>query len=196
MSEPSLYHDIPCRYFHKPGGKNTKAVLEAVSSRAMDLSIGKVLIATCSGRTAYEALKILDKKIKIIAVTHVTGYAKPDIQELDEKDRRELESQGVAILTCQHAFGGVGRGVRNKLATHQVDEIIAYSLRIFGQGVKVAIELALMAADAGLVRTDEDIISVGGTGKGVDAALVLQPANSFRFFDLKVKEVICKPAIF
>ena len=117
MSEPSLYHDIPCRYFHKPGGKNTKAVLEAVSSRAMDLSIGKVLIATCSGRTAYEALKILDKKIKIIAVTHVTGYAKPDIQELDEKDRRELESQGVAVLTCQHAFGGVGRGVRNKLAT-------------------------------------------------------------------------------
>ncbi|HYA15280.1 MAG TPA: pyruvate kinase alpha/beta domain-containing protein [Syntrophales bacterium] len=196
MSEPSLYQDITCRYFHKPGGKNTKAVLEAVSRRAIDLSIGKVLIATCSGRTAFEALKILDKKIKIIAVTHVTGYAKPDTQELDEKDRRELESQGVAVLTCQHAFGGVGRGVRNKLATYQVDEIIAYSLRIFGQGVKVAIELALMAADAGLVRTDEDIISVGGTAKGVDAALVLQPANSSRFFDMKVKEVICKPAMF
>jgi hypothetical protein len=196
MSEPSLYHDIPCRYFHKPGGKNTKSVLEAVSRRATDLSIGKVLIATCSGRTAFEALKTLNKKIKIIAVTHVTGYVKPDTQELDEKDRRELESQGVTVLTCQHAFGGVGRGVRNKLATYQVDEIMAYALRVFGQGVKVAVELALMAADAGLVRTDEDIISVGGTAKGVDAALVLQPANSSRFFDLKVKEMICKPAIF
>lgn len=107
MSEPSLYHDITCRYFYKPGGKNTKSVLESVSRRAMDLSIGKVLIATCSGRTAFEALKILDKQIKIIAVTHVTGYAKPDTQELDEKDRRELESQGVTVLTCQHAFGGV-----------------------------------------------------------------------------------------
>ena len=196
MPDLSQYQDITCRYFPKPGGKNTKAVLEAVSKRAMDLSIRKVLIATCSGRTAFEALKVLDKKIKIIAVTHVTGYTKPDSQELDEKDRRELESQGVTVLTCQHAFGGVGRGVRNKLATYQVDEIIAYSLRIFGQGVKVAIELALMAADAGLVRTDEDVISVGGTARGVDAALILQPANSSRFFDLKVKEVICKPAVF
>ena len=196
MSEQSLYHDIHCRYFHKPGGKNTKSVLESVSRRAIDLSIGKILIPTCSGRTAFEALKVFDKKIKIIAVTHVTGYAKPDTQELDEKDRRELESQGVTVLTCQHAFGGVGRGIRNKLASYQVDEIIAYSLRIFGQGVKVAIEVALMAADAGLVRTDEDIISIGGTAKGVDAALVLQPANSSRLFDLKVKEVICKPAIF
>jgi len=53
-----------------------------------------------------------------------------------------------------------------------------------------------MAADAGLVRTDEDIISMGGTARGIDAALVLQPANSSSIFDLKVKEVICKPAAF
>jgi len=60
MPESSLYHDAPCRYFHKPGGKNTRAVLEAVSKRAKSLSIGKVLIASVSGRTAFEALKILD----------------------------------------------------------------------------------------------------------------------------------------
>jgi hypothetical protein len=196
MYESSPYHDIPCRYFHKPGGKNTKGVLEAVAKRAKELSIGKVLIATVSGRTAFEALKVLDKDINIIAVTHVTGYAKPDFQELDEKDRRELESRGVKVLTCQHAFGGVGRGVRNKLDTYQVDEIMAHTLRVFGQGVKVAIEVALMAADAGLVRTDEDVISAGGTAQGVDSALVLKPANSARFFDLKVREVICKPAVF
>jgi hypothetical protein len=60
----------------------------------------------------------------------------------------------------------------------------------------VAVELALMAADAGLVRTDRDVISAGGTMSGVDTALVLRPANSFRFFDLKVREMICKPAVF
>jgi len=196
MPESSPFHDISCRYFHKPGGKNTRAVLEAVSKRAKELSIRKVLIASYSGRTAFEALKILDKDINIIAITHVTGYTKPDIQELDEKDRGELESQGVKVLTCQHAFGGVGRGVRNKLDTYQVDEIMAHTLRVFGQGVKVAIEVTLMAADAGLVRTDEDVISVGGTAQGVDSALVLKPTNSAHFFDLKVREVICKPAVF
>jgi len=196
MAESMLYYDSSCRYFHKPGGKNTKMVLEAVSRRAKELSIRKILIATCSGRTAFEALKVFDPHLKIIAVTHVTGYEKPDAQELAEDDRKELESKGVTVLTCQHAFGGVGRAVRNKLGAYQVDEIMAYTLRIFGQGVKVAIELAMMAADAGLVRTDEDIISAGGTARGVDSALVLKPANSAHFFDLKVREVICKPTIF
>ena len=54
----------------------------------------------------------------------------------------------------------------------------------------------IMAADAGLVRTDEDVISIGGTGKGADTALLIQPANSSNFFDLKIKEIICKPSIF
>lgn len=196
MADGTLYYDSLCRYFHKPGGINTKAVLDAVSRRSKELSIRTVLIASCSGRTAYEALKILDRDIKIIAVTHVTGYEKPDAQELAEQDRKNLESQGVSVLTCQHAFGGVGRAVRNRLATYQTDEIMAYTLRIFGQGVKVAIELALMAADAGLVRTDEDIISIGGTARGADSALVIKPANSFHFFDLKIREVICKPTLF
>ena len=139
---------------------------------------------------------IIGSDARIVAVTHVTGFVRPNYQELSEKRRRELEEKGVAVLTCQHAFGGVGRGVRKKLATYQVDEIMAYTLRTFGQGTKVAVEITLMASDAGLVRTDEDVISLGGTSQGVDTALLIRPANSADFFDLKVKEIICKPATF
>ena len=196
MAKTISYRDVVCRYFDKPGVKNTKAVLDAAARRAEELGIGKVLVATCSGKTAFTALKVFGTKVKIIAVTHVTGFVKPDYQELSERTRGELEAKGVTVLTGQHAFGGVGRAVRRKLATYQVDEIMAFTLRIFGQGTKVAIELALMATDAGLVRTDEDIISMGGTAEGVDAALVLRSANSSSFFDLKVKEIICKPAMF
>jgi len=196
MNQNSTYDDVICRYFRKPGPKNTEGVLEAVSRRAKELGIDKVLVATCSGKTAFSALEIFDTALTIIAVTHVTGFREPNYQELSEKARQELESKGVTVLTCQHAFGGVGRAVRNKLATYQVDEIIAYTLRTFGQGTKVAIELTLMAADGGLIRTDEDVISIGGTGKGADTALLLRPANSFNLFDLKVKEIICKPAMF
>jgi len=46
------------------------------------------------------------------------------------------------------------------------------------------------------VRTDENIIAVGGTARGADSAVVIKPANSFHFFDLKIREVICKPAMF
>jgi hypothetical protein len=196
MNDLMQYDEVPCRYFKKPGPSNTKNVLEAVSKRAEALSIGKVLIATCSGETAFEALKILKSGLQIIAVTHVTGFSKPNVQEMTNAVREELISKGVKVLTAQHAFGGVGRAVRNKLSTFQVDEIMAFTLRIFGHGTKVAIELALMAADAGLVRTDEDVISVGGSAKGVDSALVIRPSNTHNFFDLKVRQIICKPAVF
>jgi hypothetical protein len=192
IASPS-FSEIPCRYFPKPGPANTGAVLEAVSRRAKELSIDRVIVATCSGRTAFEARKCFDPSLKIIAVTHVMGFAEPNVQELSEEDRRALQAQGVEVLTCAHAFGGVGRGVRNKVGTYQVDEVMAYTLRIFGQGTKVAVEIALMAADAGLVRTGEDVISVGGSGKGADTALVLRPATSSHLFDLRVREVICKP---
>jgi hypothetical protein len=190
-----MYEDITCRYFEKPGPKNTQDTMEAASRRASLLGIGTIVVATSSGRTVFEAINIFGPGIKIIAVTHVTGFAKPNFQELADEDRKELESKGVAIFTGQHAFGGIGRSVRNKFGTYQVDEIVSNALKIFGQGTKVAIEIAMMAADAGLVRTDEDVIAIGGSGKGADTALVLRPVNSEKFFDLVVKEVICKPSV-
>jgi len=198
INDQAMYHDIQCRYFKKTGPTNTRAVMETVLKRAKEISIKKILVSTCSGRTAFEALDILGSDFTIIAVTHVTGFQKPNLQELGEETRKELESKGITVLTCQHAFGGIGRAIRNKLSTFQIDEIIAFTLRTFGQGTKVAVELALMAADAGLIRTggDEDEIYIGGTGKGADTALLLQPANSFHFFDLKVKEILCKPVVF
>ena len=52
-----------------------------------------------------------------------------------------------------------------------------------------------MAADAGLIRTDEEIIAVGGTRGGADTAVVLQPSNTHAFFDLRIKEIVCKPRL-
>ncbi|MBN1545367.1 MAG: hypothetical protein JW902_01760 [Syntrophaceae bacterium] len=183
-------------YFPGSGPANTQAVLQAAAKRAAEKQIGVVLVATCSGNTALLAREIFPPEVHIIAVTHVTGFAAPNTQELTEANRAALTEKGIPIFTGQHAFGGVGRAVRNKLNTYQVDEIMAYTLRTFGQGTKVSIEIALMTADAGLVRTDQDVIAIGGSAEGCDTALVVQPANSFRFFDLKVREVICKPSNF
>ena len=70
--------------------------------------------------------------------------------------------------------------------------VIADTLRLLGQGTKVAVEVAVMAADAGTL-TGADIISIGGSGSGADAALVLKPAHQNNFFDLRIREIICKP---
>jgi hypothetical protein len=193
MTTPSPFSDRMIRYFSSTGHPNTEAVLEAVAMRAKDTAVKRIVVATRSGRTAIRARKILDPGLQIIAVTHVTGFNEPDSQELKEENRRKLTAEGVQILTCAHAFGGVGRGVRNETGTYQVDEVMAYTLRMFGQGTKVAIEATLMAADAGLVRTDEDVISVGGTKDGADTALIIKPSTSAHCFALKIREILCKP---
>ncbi len=179
-------------YFDEPGPMNTDETLGRVREYAEKHGTGTVLIATTTGKTALKALSLLPGK-KIIAVTHAAGFDKENEQELLPKNREKIEQMGGRILTCQHALAGISRAVRFKFKTYEIDEIVANTLRIMGQGVKVAVEIALMAADAGLVRTEEDVLSVAGTGAGADTAIVLKPNNVCRFFDVVVRGILCKP---
>jgi hypothetical protein len=181
-------------YFAKPGRENTARTLEIAKQRAEELGIRTILVATTTGTTGVQAARLL-QGFDVIAVTHSAGFGEPNAQELTEENRAAIETAGAKVLTCQHAFGGVGRAVRKKLGTFELDEIIAYTLRTFGQGVKVCAEITLMAADAGLARTGEPCIAVAGTGRGADTAVVLIPANAQQFFDLKFIEVLAKPRV-
>jgi len=185
---------VVATYFDKPGRENTQRTLELARKRAEELGIKTILVASTRGDTGVKACEVF-QGYNVVVVTHSTGFKEPNYQELTAENRAAIEAAGGKILTCQHAFGGVGRAVRKKLGTYQLDEIIAYTLRLFGEGMKVAVEIALMAADAGLVRTDEPCISIAGTGKGADTAVVLKPANAQTFFDLRVLEILCKPRL-
>jgi uncharacterized protein len=186
---------VPCLYFEKPGPQNTRRTLEIAAARAGELGVRSVVVASSSGRTGALAARIFQGK-NLVIVSHSTGFMKPDYQELRPSLVRKIETLGGRILTCQHAFGGVNRAVRKKLATYELDEVIAYALRTFGEGAKVAVEISLMAADAGLISTREPCISIGGSGEGADTALVLSPANAQTYFDLRVLEVLAKPRFF
>jgi hypothetical protein len=185
---------VPCFYFAKPGPQNTQRTLEIAAGRAAELGLRHIVVASSSGKTGVLAARLFRDK-NLVVVTHSAGFLKPGFQELRPALRRKIEALGARVLTCQHAFGGVNRAVRKKLATYQLDEIIAYTLRSFGEGLKVAVEVSLMAADAGLIPTDELCIAIGGTGWGVDTAVLLRPANAQTFFDLKVIEVLAKPRL-
>jgi hypothetical protein len=184
--------EIQSVYFPEPGSANTEKTLEVAKKRAEELGIKTIVVASTSGETGVKAVKLL-ANYRVVVVTHATGFPTPDVQELTEQNRAKILEKGGTILTTTHAFGGVGRAVRRRFQTYQVDEIIAQTLRVFGQGAKVACEIALMAADAGLIRTDEEVVSIGGTASGADTALVIKPAHTHDFFELKVREVLCKP---
>jgi hypothetical protein len=182
-------------YFDRPGRANTAAVAEAVRERLAELGIEHVVAASNSGATAlalWEALK--DTGATLVSVGEHTGFRGGDEQDLSPERRRELEEKGIQVLICSHALSGVGRSITRKFEGVSHVEIIAHTLRQFGgDGVKVAVEVAVMAADAGLVPTDREIIAVGGTGGGADTAVVLRAAHMNNFFDLEVREIIAKP---
>lgn len=179
-------------YFSEPGSQNTDEVLRIARLRVEELGIKTILVASTTGDTAVKAVEAF-KGFRVVAVSHFTGMRGPNIQEFTEENRQKVLSKGGVVLTTTHAFSGLSRAMRKKFNMYLFEEVVANTLRIFGQGTKVACEITLMAADAGLVRTDEDVISIGGTSRGADTALVLRPVNSEDFFDLKVKEILCKP---
>ena len=180
-------------YFAQAGSQNTDRTLELVKARARALGIRRVLVASTGGTTGARAAQLLSE-LEVIVVSHSAGFSQPNTQALTAENRAAIEAAGGRILVCQHAFGGVGRAVRKKLGTYELEEIIAFTLRTFCEGIKVAAEICLMAADAGLVRTDEPVITISGTGRGADTAAVLLPTNAQTLFDLRFLEIVCMPA--
>ncbi len=185
-------------FFEKPGGdENTDKTLALAKARAGELGIKTVIVATTEGKTGAKAVKVF-KGFKVIVVTHVEGFLEPNTQELTPENRKAIESGKGIIHTAAHAFGGLQRSLATNMPappSQAIGDIIAMTLRTFGQGTKVACEIATMAADAGLVRVDEEVISIGGTGRGADTAIVIQPNYTHRFFNTRVKEIICKPRL-
>ena len=188
--------NLECKtvYFEQPGRDNTDLTLQLAKARADKLGIRNVVVASSSGVTGVKASEVF-KGYNIIVVTSVVGFREPNVHSLLPESRSAIESNGGKIVLSTHAFGTLGRAVNRRFGVIQIDEIIAHVLRLFGAGTKVACEIACMAADAGLLRTDEDAIGIGGSGGGADTALVLKPSNTHTFFDTRIKEIICKPRL-
>ena len=192
MKGRGVVMDSKIIYFKNPGVENTEDVLSMARERAGELGIRTILVASTTGKTALKAVEVF-KGLRVIAVSHVSGMLSPDTQEFSEENKKLIEGKGGLILTTTHAFSGVSRAVRKKFGTHVIGDMIANTLRVLGEGMKVVCEISLMAADNGLVRTDEDVIAIGGSGSGADTAVVLKPVNAHNFFELRVREILCKP---
>jgi len=178
-------------YFKKPGKENTAKTIELALDYAKRNGIKKVIVATYSGETA---LKIAEKTtdIKVIAVTVHAGTRK-ERKEAWEKNLEKLKSKGIECFRGTHALSGVEKGMNKRYGGVFPLMIFVDALKLFSEGVKVCVEIALMATDAGLASPDEDIIAIGGTSGGCDTALLIQPNYTSDIFNMGIKEIICVP---
>lgn len=181
-------------FFDRAGEHNTDEALKIAKDCAKEMNIKHMVVASTRGNTAVKVRDIFKGSgVSLVVVTHVQGFLESGKQQFDENIRKELERDGIKVLTTAHAFGGISAAIVKNIGGTTPIEMIAKSLRMFCEGVKVVVEIVFMAADAGLIPVDQDIISVAGTGKGADTVLLIKPANTRNAFDLKVREVLAMP---
>ncbi len=177
-------------YFQKPGKGNTDALLKAAHERAVSLGIRQVVVASTHGFTALRAKEALGGSgIEVIAVTISAGYAKEG-WTMTEAERAKLRKAGITVLTCSHALSG---DLSDGLKVPGAQGVASKIFYRFCQGMKVAVEVALMAADAGLLDMQREVIAIAGTSEGADTAIVVFPAYPRAFEQLEIREIIAKP---
>jgi len=187
----------PVSYFKKPGVENTEGVIDIVHRRLKGGDIRSVVVASSSGETGLKFARRMAGETNLVLVSSHPGFTTPGVWNFDQKALKELESMGCTIVKQSHILSGLERSIRSKFSGASHTEVLAEALRsLFGVGMKVAIECAIMAADSGAIPI-EKIIAVGGTsserGRGADCAIVAWPSHCNNFFDFRVLEILAKP---
>ena len=179
-------------YFQKAGKEHTRETLQIAKDQALHRGILFILVASTSGDTGIQAAHLLHETgIRLIVITHNSGFKDPGAQEFDQNAKEEISRLGGIVCTGTMALRGVGAAIRDRY-TFSPEQIIADTLRMFGHGVKVCVEMAAMASDAGLIPP-VDIMAVAGSQRGADTAALIKADSSNRFFNIKVREILAKP---
>ncbi len=181
-------------YFDKKGPANTSRTLDLALACCRDQDIKKVVVASSTGETALSLRKKAGDSIDIIAVTYSAGSRFREEVEGFNKNQQSLLDNGIKIVRGLHAFSGVERSFEGKYKSGFIPlNVVSDTLRIFSQGVKVCVEISVMAAEHGLITPDEDIVAVGGSGTGADTAILLRPAYAANIFETRIKAILCMP---
>ena len=178
-------------YFQKEEDSTNKALQLALET-AKRFDIKSVVLASTSGNTAVQAAKMFKgSNINLFIVGHQYGMREPGKTSFTNENIELVEKLGFKVHFGTDLLTATVGALREKFGSGPFG-IIADTLRMFCQGIKVAIEVAIMACDAGLVSSEEDVIAVAGAGKGANTVVVLQPANTYRIFQTKIKRIIAK----
>lgn len=183
-------------YFYSHGEINTKKTIELAKSRAEQLKINKIIVASETGLSALEVAKVFIDQ-KVIAVSSAKGTSVDDtiIGDLrlgitDQAIESELVNRGVTVIRGTDPFWG--------LAAHSelldTGKLGMMFYKVVCSGFHVCMTAVLEATDHGVVEAGEEVIALAGSWVGLDTAIVARACNTVDFFKrFEVLELICKP---
>ncbi|MCW3975203.1 MAG: hypothetical protein NWE86_03045 [Candidatus Bathyarchaeota archaeon] len=189
-------------YFNQPGFINTNSVIEAIKERLKEEDIESILVPLTTGKTATTFSKKIGTLAKIVAVS--------EVEAASACRRIASADQGLFGKLIRKRLEAVSEDTKKVLHREAFDlaflpfcgeswNVVKEILYAFGQGMKVAIELPLAAVEINKVGPYKKVISVGGTGEGVDTAIVVRTAPQNKAFGknpdtrLIIQEIIAMP---
>ena len=175
--------------------KNTNPTLLMALEKSLELKC-PIVLASTTGAIALamnELIKQTSHPYPLIIVSHVCGFKEGILNEFDDTIKQQLKTEGIPLVMATHALSAGERSLSKTLGGVYPLEIVANTLRMFSQGIKVCVEISLMACDAGHVLENETIIAIGGTGRGADSACVITAHPSPRMLSLNIQEILCMP---
>ncbi len=192
---------INVTYHDRAGIQNTEATLEAAKQRAAILGIKQLVVATTTGQMALACAETMPEMETIVgvmmhAVDKETYVRRPGglILAPHPETVEKARAKGVKIYRGTHGLmGAVNSALQQKYGGWSSEALISAAYMSISTGTKVAVESVLMAADAGYLDMQSDVISMGGWCGGADTAVVIKPAYSHSFFDLRILEFIAMP---
>ncbi|MFC1993150.1 pyruvate kinase alpha/beta domain-containing protein [Chloroflexota bacterium] len=199
MSEKSIW------YFLNPGEQNTEQALSLAKTRALEIGIKHIAVASTTGGTALKAIEAFsDTDIKVVIVSHQYGFNTPGGKHpMSPDNMNKIKELNATLVISTLPLSSPARLFRDAMSwksspytlynTTFPTDIISDTLRMFSQGIKVCVESAVIAADAGAIPIDKDIVAVAGTRRGADTAVVIKPAHMTNIFNLKIREIIAMP---
>ncbi len=180
--------------FEKPGDLNTDVCIDTVKQYIKEHGKTYVVVASTTGKTALSFYKNLkETSARLVIVTHSVGFKEPGKDEFDQDSRKYLVEKGVPLYTGTILTHSLEKSLMDNFHGIYPGYIIANTLRRFGEGTKVAVEIVMEASDAGLVPEDAEVLAVAGTGYGADTVLLIKAKPSKRFLNLEVLEIMARP---
>ncbi|MFH2011483.1 MAG: hypothetical protein ABIJ37_02070 [Pseudomonadota bacterium] len=175
-------------YFEKTGEINTQQVLSLVKERGQTRAIKKVVLASTRGETARTFAKAFEGLgVELVVIPWQFGFR--DTHPFPLELIAELKGMGHQVNFGTMLFH------TDDLYGTKTPQVMANLLRIFGQGIKVCVEIIMMACDGGCIETGEKVIAVAGSGRGSGTAVIATAAPSTKLNQLKIHEIICKPLL-
>ena len=182
-------------YFDKKGPGNTEKTLETALAGCKAWGINQIVVASSRGNTALMLQEMAGPELDIIAVTYSAGSRYVDDVEVFNRNADKLVESGIKIVRGIHALSGTERAFENKYKSPFIPlNIVADTLRMFCHGVKVCVEIAVMAAEHGYISPEKEVVAIAGSHHGADTAVVLKPAYATDMFKTKIRQLLCMPS--